>query len=915
MRAIVSASAFLLAMASLPGQSPPAGSGAAPSHGSLAANKPAPPGDVPAKYAAVIADLKKDLPARLAEAKVPGAAVALVEDQTVVWQDGFGYTDLRHTQRVRADTLFSLQSVSKTYTATAFVMALDRGKVGLDEPLRAVLPDFRVHSRWPDGGADRITFRHLLSHWAGLCHEAPVGNNYGDWHCTFDEHVGSIRETWLKCRVGERFRYSNLGFDLTGYALQHRLGKPFDRLMREELLGPLGMASSTFTQQEALRSSRLARGHVGGHPVPPLEVPMLAAGGMYSTVADMARFLSFHLAGGVVAGKRLVAEATLRRMYEPQFRVKGQVPGYGLGVGVRPYHGATLLYHGGGGYGYSTDQRWVPEYGLGVVVLTNAEEGDSFVADVADSLLQAMIRAKLGRLPADAPPPWSGGAAVQVDPALLKRLEGTYLVGSQLTTFRVQGDCLHLVRGTRDLALEARGPTEFVGAGQLYRFGVGGDGRPRWVLNLGDGGASWMVLNDTPSDPPGPGRGAWPRHAGRYRARAYGQEDEKSVGMRNGYLYWNNKLKLAEYRPGLLFTADGDSVSFDGAGVSFGNRRFTRAETRPNQGPVPYPGTTWEVIDRPQDVGWSRTRLDRAREYASSIDTATVMVVYDGRVLYQWGDVSKKYMVHSMRKSLLSALYGISWGEGKVQLAQTLSELGIDDRGPALTDQEKRATVEDLLRSRSGVYHPAALETPDMARTRPPRGSHAPGTHWYYNNWDFNALGTIYAKAAGTPVWEAFARRVAGPLQMEDFWVSDGEYARGPESAHPGYPARLSARDLARFGLLYLRKGEWRGRPVLPPDWVERSTRSYSTTDAGGGYGYMWWVASEGKGLPGLVLPRGTFWAWGTRGHYVVVVPAMKLVVVHRVDTDRRGREVNHQQFGRLLKLILDAREGVESAR
>jgi CubicO group peptidase (beta-lactamase class C family) len=118
----------------------------------------------------------------------------------------------------------------------------------------------------------------------------------------------------------------------------------------------------------------------------------------------------------------------------------------------------------------------------------------------------------------------------------------------------------------------------------------------------------------------------------------------------------------------------------------------------------------------------------------------------------------------------------------------------------------------------------------------------------------------------------------------------------------------MSARDLARFGLLFLRGGAWRDRQVVPREWVEESTRAHS--DAGPcGYGYMWWVAAGGKSLPGVYLPDGSFWARGTRGHYVLVVPAYDLVVVHRVDTDVPGREVSHQEFGRLLRLLLGARE------
>jgi CubicO group peptidase (beta-lactamase class C family) len=860
-----------------------------------------------ADYAAVITQLRREVPKLLKEHKVPGAAMALVDDQTVVWLGGFGFADKFGKQPVTADTLFSLQSVTKSYTATAFMRALDQKRFTLDQPVWQAVPQFRVNSPWGREKAEQLTFRHLLSHWGGLCHEAPIGNNYGDWQCTFDEHVRSICDTWLKCEPGQRFRYSNLGFDLVAYALEVRAGKPFPRLMREELLEPLGMTSSTFDQSEALERSDRARGHIEDGEVPPLEVPMLGAGGLYSTARDMAKFVSFHLAGGVAGGHRLIDAALLKEMYTPQFVLPEQKAGYALGVTSRPYHGATLVFHGGGGYGYSTDQRWIPQYGVGVIVLSNAEEGDNFVADLADRTLQAMIRAKRGALVPDEPLPWTREPSIDLEPDRLRRLEGTYLVGAQLTTFRVESGRLHIVRGKRDSPLDAHSSTRFSRGGDLYEFLLDARGSVREVRNHGDNGISFLVRNDSPGDPPGPGKAEWGSYLGRYHAQAYGRDDEKAVTLKNGYLYWNDKLKLTECQPGLFFTGDGDSVQFGKDRVEYGNRHFRRV-VQSAAGGATYPGKSWEAIEQPETVGWSSGKLARAKSYSDFIDTAAVMVVVDGRVLCQWGDVSAKFMMHSMRKSLLSALYGIAVSEGRIKRGESLAELGIDDTPPCLTPAEKQATVRDLLRSRSGIYHPAALETPDMALVRPRRGSYRPGSHWYYNNWDFNVLGTIFEQETGKKIFDAFKTRIADPLQMEDFRVTDGDYQHGPESRHPGYPLRMSTRDLARFGLLYLRKGAWRDRQVIPRAWVEESTQSYSDTGTCG-YAYMWWVAAEGKGLPRVTLPDGSFWAWGTRGHYLVMVPSLNLVVVHRVNSDVSGREVTAKEFGRLLRLILESRE------
>jgi len=147
---------------------------------------------------------------------------------------------------------------------------------------------------------------------------------------------------------------------------------------------------------------------------------------------------------------------------------------------------------------------------------------------------------------------------------------------------------------------------------------------------------------------------------------------------------------------------------------------------------------------------------------------------------------------------------------------------------------------------------------------------------------------------------------------MEDFRYDDvrrdGEYVRFAHSVHPAYPFRLSARDLARFGLLYLRGGRWGDRQVVPGKWVRMSVRSYSRAGERGGYGYMWWVAEGDVHFPQMSVPAGTYTARGAGGHYLVVIPAQDLVVVHRVDTEVPGRKVSGLDFAALLERILAAR-------
>jgi len=325
------------------------------------------------------------------------------------------------------------------------------------------------------------------------------------------------------------------------------------------------------------------------------------------------------------------------------------------------------------------------------------------------------------------------------------------------------------------------------------------------------------------------------------------------------------------------------------------------------QAPV-YPEKSWSRVS-PYLAGWSADKLKQAREYAATINTAAVTIVVGGLVLDEWGDTTTRYNVHSIRKSFLSALYGIHVHEGRIDLSKTLADLAIDDVSP-LTAVEKRATVADLLKARSGVYHPALYEAPGMAMARPARGSYPPGTYWYYNNWDFNVLGTILERAARATVSEDFKARIVDPLEMQDFRLEDGTHFTGPESIHAAYPFRMTARDMARFGLLYLRGGQWRGRTIVPREWVEESTRSYSDIGQPGGYGYLWWVAPNGgPHFTSANFKGRVFSAQGFGGHYIVIVPYLDLVVVHRVNTDIQNRFVTTSQFGRLMQLILDARK------
>ena len=308
--------------------------------------------------------------------------------------------------------------------------------------------------------------------------------------------------------------------------------------------------------------------------------------------------------------------------------------------------------------------------------------------------------------------------------------------------------------------------------------------------------------------------------------------------------------------------------------------------------------------------GWDVTELDRIDPAESGLPThAALLVDRSGEILWSWGEIDDVIGLFSVRKSLLSGLFGILAARGELDLNATLEQLGIDDK-LGLSEREKAATVRDLLMSKSGIYHPAAFETPRMFANRPERGRYAPGEHWFYNNWDFNTLNTIFERLSGERVPDAFNRYVAQPVGMTAFSPSNVAYVYHESSIHPAVVFSMSASDLAKFGLLMLHEGRWGEQQVLPSAWVRESTRAHSDLGMFGGYGYSWWSAMHGEHLPRLRLPDGTYSARGTGEQLLLVLPPLDVVLVHVTRVDSPDQEMMHvSDTAKLLQRVFSAHE------
>jgi CubicO group peptidase (beta-lactamase class C family) len=280
-------------------------------------------------------------------------------------------------------------------------------------------------------------------------------------------------------------------------------------------------------------------------------------------------------------------------------------------------------------------------------------------------------------------------------------------------------------------------------------------------------------------------------------------------------------------------------------------------------------------------TGWDPDSLQKmvafAQNQAHAIDA--LYVTHQNQLLVQTGQCHQLINSHSVRKSIISVLIGIAIDKGLLSADQSLAELGIDESKTPLTSQEKTATVRDLLMARSGIYLPAEAERQFARDRQPQREQHRPGAFFFYNNFDCNALGTILEQASGQSIGQCLQEWLAVPLGMQDFApenvVSGNPFFWGKApSDHRVFSIYISARDLARIGLLMANQGQWQGKQIVSQNWVAASTQPYSPVGADmwpfDHFAYSWWCDQDTQ----------TIWADGYGGQFMLVDPKNQLVIV-----------------------------------
>jgi CubicO group peptidase (beta-lactamase class C family) len=331
-------------------------------------------------------NLSDEITSGLQRLPIPGLAVG-------VWHDGieqvagFGATSVENPLPVTPDTLFQVGSISKTFTATALLMLMEAGKVDLDTPIRAYLPDFRLSD---EAVAARVTIRHLLTHTGGW-----LGDYFNDFGFGDDAQAKMLSEIAKLPQftpLGEVWSYCNTGFNIAGRIVEVITGQTYEAALQKMILDPLGM-NMTFYFPYDVMTYRFAVGHkisdrvakvarpwpIGrcGHPV----------GGVVSTVVDLLKYARFHMGDG----SGLLKPETIKLMQTPIVTATG-LDVMGLSWFITPIGDTSVLRHGGATHGFTADFTIVPSKQFAITTLTNSDEGSVLYNDLRVSAIKQYLK-------------------------------------------------------------------------------------------------------------------------------------------------------------------------------------------------------------------------------------------------------------------------------------------------------------------------------------------------------------------------------------------------------------------------------------------------------------------------------------------------------------------------------------------
>jgi hypothetical protein len=311
----------------------------------------------------------------------------------------------------------------------------------------------------------------------------------------------------------------------------------------------------------------------------PLDNPMLAPGGAYASISDIARFLQFQMNDGKFHGTPLIQEQTLKQMRTIPYPIKDQIAGYGMGLWVGCYHlggqDVRWLSHGGGGFGFRCQMKWLPDLGYGVVVLTNSQDHDNVNEDLVEEMLLKIVELLTEKKDLG-PSDWliHHMPVRTVDSSYLPTdLGGRYNGTSDDMVFLIRDGRFGYASGNTFVSVTPISRYEYSSKRYVYRFICDAGGSPVAVVRPYDG-TVWL-LGRSDNEQKGPEKKEWLNYVGSYVRKRFGLGERfYNVCIKNGWLHFEGDgqdFSLSEHMPGLFFTPDGEAVDLRGPSFSFRN--------------------------------------------------------------------------------------------------------------------------------------------------------------------------------------------------------------------------------------------------------------------------------------------------------------------------------------------------------
>ena len=333
---------------------------------------------------------------------VPGAALALIKDGTIVLEKGYGFRDLETHAPVSTATLFNIGSISKSFTALDIAQLVDRQEVDLDTPVIKYIPDFRLTD---PQAVQAVTLRQLLSHTSGL----PADEHWPPQvPPTRAGIVGEFANMPITAKPGTRFQYCSRCVVLAAYVLERVTGQSWEGYTRTQIFEPLGMGTASFgplgLEEATDRAQPYRHDAVSGDvPVPWRRLrylqPLAPAGGIDASVDEMARYALLQLGDGTISGRRVLSAQMMAELHRPEITVGADwTPAariedmhYALGWFTADVRGVHIVFHNGANPGFRAAIVLAPSAKAGVVVLTSGES-DELTQAVPQSLIQQLLQ-------------------------------------------------------------------------------------------------------------------------------------------------------------------------------------------------------------------------------------------------------------------------------------------------------------------------------------------------------------------------------------------------------------------------------------------------------------------------------------------------------------------------------------------